>query len=49
MNVIEVVKEIIQLFRSMRSDQKCVINAKEPQSGLEGRPAECDLLKVLHD
>jgi hypothetical protein len=41
MNVVEVVKEIIQLFWSMRSDHECIINVMEPASGHVSHPTGC--------
>jgi len=46
MNVAEVVKEVIQLFWSMRLYHECVIHSMEPTCGLVGCPAECHLLRV---
>jgi hypothetical protein len=49
MNVVGVVKEIIQPFWSMRPGHKCVIPVTEPLSGLISCPAECHLLRVFYD
>jgi hypothetical protein len=46
MDVVEVVKEIMQLFQSMSLDHKCVIRIMEQTSGIIGHPAKCHLLKV---
>jgi hypothetical protein len=47
MDVTDVVKDITQLFWSMRPDYECH-HVTEPTHGLLGHPAECHLLKVYH-
>jgi hypothetical protein len=48
MSFVEVVKEIILPFWSMRPDHKCVIHIMATASGLEGHPVECHI-KILHE
>jgi len=49
MDVVEVVEEVLQLFRSMRPDHECVIHVMEPTYGPLSHHAECYLLKVFHE
>jgi hypothetical protein len=46
MDAIEVVKEMVQFFWSVRPDHKCV-DITEPAHRLVGSPAEQQLLKIL--
>jgi len=49
MNVTWMVKEVIQLFRYMRSDHKCVIHVTKPASEIVRRPAEGHLVTLFHE
>jgi len=47
MNVDEVIKEVIKVSRSMRSDHESVINVMESASGLLSNHAKYHILKVF--
>jgi hypothetical protein len=47
MAVAQVVEDVLQFFRAVRSDHICEIHVTEPTSGLEGHPAKYHLLKVF--
>jgi hypothetical protein len=48
-NGVEVVKEVIQLLRSMELHHESFIYVTEQTSGLVDLPAECHLFNIFHE